>query len=109
MFDKHYPVMLEECMALLNLKDGGLYFDGTLGFGGHTGEILRRTKNSRVYATDLDQAAINSAVNLSARFAGRLTVIHDNFKNCALAVAGCRAVYNYHALNACVCGQRDPE
>ena len=81
MFDKHYPVMLEECMTLLNLKDGGLYFDGTLGFGGHTGEILKRTENSRVFATDLDQAAIDNADNLSARFAGRLTVIHDNFKN----------------------------
>jgi len=73
--------MLEECMTLLNLKDGGLYFDGTLGFGGHTGEILKRTKNSRVFATDLDQAAINSADNLLDKFAGRLTVIHDNFKN----------------------------
>ena len=81
MFDKHYPVMLEECLTALNLKDDGIYFDGTLGFGGHTGEILGRTANSHVYATDLDQAAIDNAKDLSAKYPGRLTVIHDNFKN----------------------------
>ena len=31
----HKPVMLEECMEGLNLKDGGVYFDGTVGGGGH--------------------------------------------------------------------------
>ena len=39
----HVPVMLEECLAGLNLKDGGIYFDGTLGGGGHSYEILKNT------------------------------------------------------------------
>ena len=30
---KHVSVMLEECMTGLNLKDGGIYFDGTFGSG----------------------------------------------------------------------------
>ena len=30
---EHFPVMLEECMNALSLKDGGVYFDGTLGGG----------------------------------------------------------------------------
>ena len=78
---KHYPVMLEECMEGLKLKDGGVYFDGTLGLGGHTGEILKRTKDSLVYATDLDGYAIENAKKLQAAYPGRLTVIRDNFKN----------------------------
>ena len=78
---KHYPVMLNECVEMLALKDDGVYFDGTLGFCGHTGEILKRTKNSVVYATDLDQAAIDNAKEVSARFYGRLKVFHDNFRS----------------------------
>ena len=39
---KHKPVMLEECIEGLNLFDGGIYFDGTLGGAGHSYEILKR-------------------------------------------------------------------
>lgn len=77
---KHLPVMLSECMEGLNLKDGGLYFDGTMGACGHTSEILRR-KNAKVIATDLDTAAIENAKKVQAEFPNRLTVVHDNFKN----------------------------
>ena len=51
---KHISVMLEECMNGLNIKDGGVYFDGTLGLAGHTKEILKRGNNVKVIATDLD-------------------------------------------------------
>ena len=37
---KHLPVMFNECMEGLNLKSGGIYFDGTLGGGGHALGIL---------------------------------------------------------------------
>ena len=51
----HVPVMLEECMQGLALKAGGVYFDGTVGGGGHSYEILKRTSpNGRLIATDLD-------------------------------------------------------
>lgn len=77
---KHLSVMLEECMTGLNLKDGGIYFDGTFGSGGHTGEILRRAR-TRVVATDLDTAAIENAKRLDPDSQKRLTLVHDNFKN----------------------------
>ena len=32
----HLPVMLNEVIAGLNIKDGGVYFDGTVGGGGHS-------------------------------------------------------------------------
>ena len=38
----HKPVMAQECMEGLALKDGGIYFDGTVGGGGHSYEILKR-------------------------------------------------------------------
>ena len=58
----HKPVMLEECMQGLALKDGGVWFDGTVGGGGHSYEILKRTApNGRLIATDLDDEAIAAA------------------------------------------------
>ncbi len=78
---KHYPVMLEECMEGLRLKEGGIYFDGTLGGAGHSYEILRRAPGSRLYATDLDEYGIARAEEKLKEFSGRYTVYHDNFKN----------------------------
>ena len=77
----HVPVMLEECMDALELKDDGIYFDGTLGGGNHSFEILRRTKNARLFATDLDMCAIGAAGEKLKQFKDRVTLVHDNFKN----------------------------
>ena len=58
----HIPVMLEECMDGLNLKDGGIYFDGTVGGWGHSYEILKRSSpTGKLIATDLDDDAISAA------------------------------------------------
>ncbi|MGN0818924.1 MAG: 16S rRNA (cytosine(1402)-N(4))-methyltransferase RsmH [Christensenellaceae bacterium] len=78
---RHTPVMLDECMNALNLKDDGIYFDGTLGGSGHSGEILRRTSNARLIATDLDNQAIENAKDKLKAFEGRFELVHDNFKN----------------------------
>ncbi len=79
---KHIPVMLEECMQALNLKDNGVYFDGTLGGGGHSGEILKRTyPNGSLIATDRDEEAIREASKRLAGYGSRFTAVKDNFKN----------------------------
>lgn len=79
---KHVSVMLNECMDGLNLKDGGIYFDGTLGGGGHSYEILRRSApNGQLVATDLDDYAIGRASERLKEFSGRFRLIKDNFKS----------------------------
>ena len=78
----HKPVMLEECMDGLSLKDGGVWFDGTVGGGGHSFEILRRTSPSgRLIATDLDDEAIAAATQRLQPFAGRFTIYKSNYKD----------------------------
>lgn len=77
----HIPVMLEECMIALDLKDDGIYFDGTLGGGNHSYEILNRTRNSMLFATDLDACALEAAEKKLSCFNGRYKLVHDNFKN----------------------------
>lgn len=78
----HKPVMLEECMQGLALKTGGLWFDGTIGGGGHSYEILKRTSPSgRLIATDLDDEAIQASTNRLKEFGGRYTIYKSNYKD----------------------------
>lgn len=66
----------------LKLKSGGVYFDGTLGGGGHSYEILKRTSpDGKLVATDLDDYAIGRAKDRLKEFDGRFTIVKDNFKN----------------------------
>ena len=42
MIEKHVSVLLNEAIESLNIKDGGIYVDLTLGRAGHSKEILKR-------------------------------------------------------------------
>ncbi len=79
---KHYSVMLSECIEGLDIKSNGIYFDGTLGGGGHSYEILKASSpNGKLIATDLDSYAIGRADERLKEFSGRYTLVKDNFKN----------------------------
>ncbi len=74
--------MLEECMQGLNLKDGGIYFDGTVGGAGHSYEILKRSApRGRLIATDLDDDAIASATARLKEFEGRFKIYKSDYKD----------------------------
>ena len=78
----HIPVMLEECMQGLNLKDGGVYLDGTVGGAGHSFEILKRTApTGRLIATDLDDDAISAAERRLSVFEGRFKIYKSDYKD----------------------------
>ena len=60
----HTPVLLEESVNYLVTKTDGVYFEGTLGFGGHTEAILNRLdKKGSVISTDVDKNAFNFCKN----------------------------------------------
>lgn len=78
----HIPVLLNETIDGLNVKAGGTYFDGTLGGGGHSYEILKRSSpNGKLIATDLDSYAIERASKRLSEYEGRFRIIKDNFKS----------------------------
>ena len=77
----HIPVMLKETVDALNVTNDGIYFDGTLGGGGHSFAILR--KGGRIIGTDLDQEALEECEKRFADFSGRFILKHGNFKNAA--------------------------
>lgn len=85
----HLPVMLEECMEGLKITDGGIYYDGTVGGGGHSYEILRRSSpNGRLIATDLDDDAIAAATERLKEFDGRYQIFKANYKDYQKAFDG---------------------
>ncbi|MDR0426529.1 MAG: 16S rRNA (cytosine(1402)-N(4))-methyltransferase RsmH [Clostridiales bacterium] len=77
--DYHIPVMLDETVGGLRVKKDGLYFDGTLGGGGHSGAVL--AAGGRLIATDKDIEAIAYADKLLSKdFSGRYTLCHRDFQ-----------------------------
>ena len=56
---KHRPVMLEQCIEGLNIDPAGVYFDGTVGGGGHSFEIAGRLTTGKLLCTDKDSDAIS--------------------------------------------------
>ena len=59
---RHVPVLLDGVLAALRPRPGMVVFDGTLGLGGHSGELLRRVlPGGRVIATDFDAGNIERA------------------------------------------------
>ena len=78
----HVPVLETETIQGLNVKAGGIYFDGTLGGAGHSYQILKNSSpNGKLVATDLDVYAIERSKYRLKEFNGRFTVVKDNFKN----------------------------
>lgn len=77
----HVPVMLKECIEALKLKDNAIYVDGTIGGGGHSFEILRRTKDSKLIGIDQDKEALEFVKRRLERFQDRLILVHSNFSN----------------------------
>ncbi len=83
MSEYHIPIMAEEVVRGLDLKSNGIYFDGTLGGGGHTFQILSSDPTVRVVATDRDREAIEAAGERLKEFGNRVTIVKSNFKDFA--------------------------
>ena len=81
--DKHISVLLNECIENLNLKDDSVIVDCTLGYGGHSSEILKRIKKGYLYAFDQDIEAINSSKNRLNEIGNNYEIIKSNFVNIA--------------------------
>jgi len=59
----HTPVLLNESIEGLNLKENGIYVDATFGGGGHSKKILEHLKEGRLLAFDQDEDAKKNELN----------------------------------------------
>lgn len=78
---KHKSVLLDECIENLNIKQDGIYVDGTLGGGGHSYHILKSLNNTgMLIGIDRDTDALKAATAKLSEFSNFKTV-HDNHAN----------------------------
>jgi 16S rRNA (cytosine1402-N4)-methyltransferase len=87
MNDLHRPVLLDEVLDALQIKQDGLYVDGTFGRGGHAAALLERLQGQgRLLAFDKDPEALTYAAN---RFPNesRLMMRRGSFRNLGSVVA----------------------
>ena len=76
----HTPVLLEEVVAQLQPRPGGLYVDCTVGGGGHAEGILRASApEGRVIGLDCDDEALAASRERLAAHEGRVQLLHANF------------------------------
>ena len=77
----HISVLLQESIAALNLKEDGIYVDATLGYAGHSSEILKRVRRGCLFAFDQDSEAINFSKNKLSSIGNNYEIIKSNFCN----------------------------
>ena len=72
----HTPVLLQESITALSIRENGVYVDATFGGGGHSREILRHLgPEGRLIAFDKDDEALANAPEDE-----RLVLVHNDFR-----------------------------
>ena len=84
---RHIPVLVRPVVEHLDIRDGGIYIDGTFGAGGYARAILAAA-DCRVLGLDRDQSAVANAFGLVDAAGGRLTVAQSRFSALDEAAAG---------------------
>ncbi len=77
----HESVLLTESINYLNLNDQSIIVDCTLGYGGHSSQILKQIPNGYLYAFDQDKEAIKSADQKLKAIRDNYEIINTNFVN----------------------------
>ncbi len=78
---KHISVLLDECIKNLNLKEDSVIVDCTLGYGGHSSEILKRINKGYLFAFDQDTEAILNSRERLNKINSNYEIINSNFVN----------------------------
>ena len=77
----HNSVLLNETIDNLNLKENSVIVDCTLGYGGHSSEVLKKIKNGYLYAFDQDMDAIKYSDLRLSKINSNYEIIYSNFSN----------------------------
>lgn len=78
---EHKPVLLNEVISGLNIKEDGIYVDGTIGGAGHSIEIAKRIKTGKLIGIDQDINAINKSKEVLKDELDKVILVQDNYRN----------------------------
>ena len=79
MMEKHVSVLLNETISSLNLNENSIIVDATLGYGGHSSNILERINKGYLFAFDQDSEAIRHSTDRLSAIGTNFTIIKSNF------------------------------
>ena len=79
--NKHFSVLLNESIENLNIKEDGIYVDCTLGYAGHSSQILKRITRGCLFAFDQDGEAIKYSKKTLDQISNNYEIINTNFVN----------------------------
>lgn len=77
----HISVLLNESIEYLNLKEDSVIVDCTLGYGGHSSNVLKEIKKGFLFAFDQDEEAIKFSDKRLSKIASNYEIIYSNFVN----------------------------
>ena len=77
----HISVLLNESIENLAIKEDGIYVDCTLGFAGHSSQILKRITRGCLFAFDQDGEAIKYSKKTLDQISNNYEIINTNFVN----------------------------
>ena len=77
----HISVLLNESIENLSIKEDGIYVDCTLGFAGHSSQILKRITRGCLFAFDQDGEAIEYSKKILGQINDNYEIINSNFVN----------------------------
>ncbi len=85
----HKPVLLEEVLEGLAIKQDGIYADGTMGGAGHGFKICERLgSNGRYIGIDQDADAVKAGTERLRVFGSKVTIIRENYSDMVQALKG---------------------
>ena len=79
MMEKHISVLLNETISSLNLNENSVIVDATLGYGGHSSNILERINKGYLFAFDQDSEAIRHSTDRLQKIGANFTIVKSNF------------------------------
>jgi 16S rRNA (cytosine1402-N4)-methyltransferase len=85
---EHIPVMLEEVLEGLKIREDGTYVDATVGGAGHSSEIAKRLTTGRLICLDQDNEAIAAAGKRLEVYGNRCKIIKSNYENIESVLKG---------------------
>ena len=77
----HYSVLKNELLENLDIKDGGIYIDGTIGYAGDSKEILKKIPNGALYGFDADKKAVEYSTKTLKEIGDNFKIFNTNFVN----------------------------
>ena len=88
----HEPVLVAEVLAMLAVKPGGLYVDGTVGLAGHAAAVLDAgAPDSRLVGFDRDAETLERAREALAEYGDRVRLVHADFREAPARLGAERA------------------